>query len=240
MDHYPNNSASHYYTELPQHIDLSSIEYEIGLAEIQFPNTYTNIDGGWIQIAHEELEPARQIPIPNGLYDSPSTLVTTLNDIISNYHHPENTTNIDITFSYSKPARIASIELNVKGSRLRLSPQIGALLGMNDSLMFGPGKFIGSRMADIHNNSYAVYVYCDLVSARPVGDMMVPLLRIIPTVDKTKDIIHRTYEKPHYLTLNRHQFNVIEIILRTDTGQSPAFATGTSVVTLHFRPKRNR
>ena len=118
MDHYPNNSTSHYYTELPQQIDLSSLEYEIGLAEIQFPNTYTNIDGGWIQIAHGEREPARQIQIPNGLYDSPSTLVTTLNDIISNHQHHDNTTDIDIAFTYNKPARIASVELNVKGSRL--------------------------------------------------------------------------------------------------------------------------
>ena len=238
MKHFPNNSPSHYYTELPQQIDLSSKEYEVGLAEIQFPNTYTNLDAGWIQISMSKIKPFKQIHLPKGLYDSPMTLVKTLNNIV--YEQLQFDVDIDknVKFLYNRASRSASVVLNLEGSRMRLSPQVGDILGMNDSVMFGPGKFVSSQMVDVHKHSYALYVYCNITIPRQVGDMLVPLLRIVPTIDKTKDIIYHTFEKPHYLSLNRHQFNNIEILFRGDTGKKPSFRSGTSVVTLHFRPRK--
>ena len=44
MDHYPDNNTSHYYTKLPQAIDLKSSDYEVGLSEILFNNSYLNIE----------------------------------------------------------------------------------------------------------------------------------------------------------------------------------------------------
>ena len=239
MKHFPNNSPAHFYTELPQSIDLSSKEYEVGLAEIQFPNTYTNLDEGWIQVSLSKNKQPKQIPLPKGLYDSPSTLVKTLNKLLSKHQQYKSSKEQFVNIIYNRAAKRVAIELYLEGSQLRLSPQMGEILGMNDSIMFVPGKFDSKKMVDIHKHSYAVYDYCNLVTARQVGDMLVPLLRIVPTIDKTKYIIYHTFEKPHYLSLNRHQFNNIEIVLRGDTGRTPAFASGTSVVTLHLRPRKN-
>ena len=43
MDQYPENGPNHFYTKLQRHIDLSGKNFEVGLAEIQFPNTWSNL-----------------------------------------------------------------------------------------------------------------------------------------------------------------------------------------------------
>ena len=68
--------------------------------------------------------------------------------------------------------------------------------------------------------------------------MQVPLLRIVPTTDKSSDIVYKIFEKPHYQPLSRHRFNTVEISLNTDTGKKPSFGRGNSVVTLHLRPRK--
>lgn len=238
MNHYPNNSSSHFFTILPQSFDLSRQYYEVGLAEIQFPNSYTDINNGWIQISETSDSPIRKLFLPGKVYDSIEVLVSNLNMMLSPKYNSDKTDTDFMEVSYDKTSRLVSICLNQEGSQLRLSPELGDILGMNDAVLYGPGKFTGSVMTDIHKNSNTMYIYCDLVTHRQVGDMLVPLLRIIPTHDKSSDIIHRIFEKPHYLSLNRHQFHSIEIIFKTDTGRSPTFLTGTSVITLHFRERK--
>ena len=43
MQYYPQNSASHFYTRLPQDVELNN-DYEVGLSEIQLSNTYFNVE----------------------------------------------------------------------------------------------------------------------------------------------------------------------------------------------------
>ena len=85
---------------------------------------------------------------------------------------------------------------------------------------------------------FKFFFYSDLVEQRPVGDAMVPLLCIVPVNEKKSDIVHHTFEKPQYIPLIRHQFNIVEILLTTDTGKHISFAKGKTVVTLHFRRRR--
>ena len=82
-----------------------------------------------------------------------------------------------------------------------------------------------------------MYIYCDLVRHRQVGDTMVPLLRVVPATEKNADVTYRIFEKPHYQPLARYHFNTIEIRLSTDTGKIPSFASGKTVITLHLRPR---
>ena len=85
-----------------------------------------------------------------------------------------------------------------------------------------------------------IYVYCDLIEHRLVGDTLAPLLRILPTADQTSDIIHCIFQKPHYIPLAKRNFNFIEILLATDTGKKLQFQSGKTVATLHIRPRRIR
>ena len=47
-------------------------------------------------------------------------------------------------------------------------------------------------MIDLHKHFYSVFVYSDLVE-RPVGDAMVPLLRIVLVSEKKADVVHHIF-----------------------------------------------
>ena len=74
MDHYPYNSGAHFYTDLPQEIDLTGREYEIGLAEIQFP-----VERGWFEykVPAQDLKIFHNIPVR--VYENVETLISYLN-----------------------------------------------------------------------------------------------------------------------------------------------------------------
>ena len=88
---------------------------------------------------------------------------------------------------------------------------------------------------DLDQNVKSLFVYTDLVQPRPVGDVVVPLLRSLPPVDKGKDTVFYLFEKPHYIPLARFQFDTVEILLTSDQGETISFDNGHCIVTLHFR-----
>ena len=94
-------------------------------------------------------------------------------------------------------------------------------------------------MVDIHEDYKSMFIYCDLVTPRPVGDVMVPLLRTLPMVDQKREVIHAIFDRPHYIPLSRFQFDTVEILITSDLGQELSFPQGHTVVTLHFRRARS-
>ena len=162
-----------------------------------------------------------------------------LNELIKlAYTTDEKKTVILSKFFYDRASKKVILKIYEKGGEIRLSPTLQHILGMSGMTMTGPAEFEGDRVVDVHVGSYSIYVYCDLVAHRQVGDYMVPLLRVVPTNDKTTDMIYRIFEKPHYQRLARTQFNTVEIRLTTDTGKPLSFVNGKAVVTLHLRSRR--
>ena len=84
----------------------------------------------------------------------------------------------------------------------------------------------------------SLYVYCDVVEPRVVGDSQVPLLRIVPAEGDHGQLVTRIYENVHYVRLQRKSFQTIEINIRDRTGNIVPFEQGTLNVTLHFRQRK--
>lgn len=84
-----------------------------------------------------------------------------------------------------------------------------------------------------------MFVYCDLVEPRIVGDVYTPLLRVIQACGKETSIRGGSEMKilspPHYLPLLLTNFRTIEINIRDHLGNPIPFEYGTLTVTLHFR-----
>ena len=266
MEHYPKNNNVHYFTDLPQTIDLSGRDYEVGLAEIQFPKTYTNVQDGDLLYARNSRAPATQLHIPGGLYETPESLISAINTAItfnSLGKEDESPTNVpeqpvigrvtkyrrkkhahmllwkgDNRLEYNPQTKKATLILTKKGSFIRFDSKLSDVLGFTDSVLRGPAIFNGSKPVDIHKNTLALYVYCCLVEHRVCGDYKVPLLRVIPTVNNNQDLVYRVFEKPHYHPISRNQFNTIEILLNTDRGEKFSFGPGSTIVTLHIRPRK--
>ena len=236
MDHYPYNNGAHFYTDLPQEIDLTGRQFEVGLAEIQFPNTYSNIENGWLEYKQPDHESSIHHNVPIGMYENVETIITHLNSQLT--YVEDHLVRYYAFFQYQPITKKVSVAILQKGATLTLSNELSNILGLDGLILEGESVFEGHSMVDIHKNYSSLYIYCDLVQYRQVGDMQVPLLRIVPTTDKSSDIVYKIFEKPHYQPLSRHIFNTVEISLNTDTGKKPSFGRGNSVVTLHLRPRK--
>ena len=246
LRHYPENSATHFFTKLPQSVDLSG-QYEVGLAEIQFTNNHFNVGERDVYLhytsaqTNEATEEGRQLKImvviPAGLYESNKTFIHGLNkacEIIPLFKGNKKR----IKFYYNQATRKASMSMFEEGSTLNMSASLMTILGNTTSTFKGAGHFMPNHWMNLNTAFKSVFVYCDLVSPRPVGDVMVPLLRTLPPIDKKQETVHHIFEKPHYIPLSRFQFNTVEILLTTDTGKEILFNDGHTIVTLHFRRRR--
>ena len=72
----PNNTLAQYITNLPRRISLSG-DWECGLTEIHYPHDWYNVRNS--RMAVEYGESVHNVFLADGYYDSPETLVKTLN-----------------------------------------------------------------------------------------------------------------------------------------------------------------
>ncbi len=123
---------------------------------------------------------------------------------------------------------------------LHFSPTLAAILGLGANQnpyteRLEENVWKGQHVADLDRGIYSVYMYVDVLEAVQVGDSVAPLLRIIDASGKNGELIHRTYEEPRYVPLQKKEFDTIEIDLRTDWGAPILFENGKVVCILHFR-----
>jgi len=264
MRHYPDNSPSHFFTKLPQTFELAST-YEVGLAEIQFPMSFLNVEttefASFYYIAFkasdavptltsledfENNKPRNErVIVPSGLHETSASFVSYLNELFQDNFQRNDPTRKDekrVKLFYDHTTKKVHLKLYEDRTGLILSPNLQRVLGFSrHSEFLGPRRYTSDTDAvDVNEDLKTVFVYCDVVRPRPVGDAMVPLLRTVPLVNKAgEDMVYRIYEKPHYVPLSRFQFDTMEILLTTDSGKKVPFQKGKSVVTLHFRQQRS-
>lgn len=229
MKNYPNNSPGHYFTQLPQEIDLTG-DYEVGLAEVQFPKKIKNVASGqvWISFQREGSRP-RKAYLEGGHFSSVYFLVSRLNELIDELQRE-----LLIKFVWQAEMKRVEIISAEENCIFQLSETLQQMLGLPLSIIEGKAHVIGNR--EPQHILQSVYIYCDLVSSRPVGDILAPLLRIIPLRNDTySDVNHYIFEKPHYIPVSRQTFNTVEMLLTSDSGDEVPFISGVTIVTLHFR-----
>ena len=106
-------------------------------------------------------------------------------------------------------------------SKVRLSEALMKILGLSQNSLEGAGGFKADRVMNLDQRVKGIFVYSDLVPSRPVGDAVVPLLRTLPPVDKSKETMHYLFEKPHYMPLARYQFDTVELLLTLRASEAP-------------------
>ena len=80
-----------------------------------------------------------------------------------------------------------------------------------------------------------IYVYCDIVEPQIVGDTSAQLLKSIPVRGKFGDVIAGTFINIQYVPIRTKSFEVVKVLLRSDTGDPVPFERGKVVIKLHFR-----
>jgi len=249
--HYPDNRAGHYFTKLPKMIDLEGDDWEVALSEVYFANSFQNQTSdecfAEISVTHakhlfsitKEFSGTLQFKVylPKGQYSSPTDIASALNDLI--YAQPLGAVLEDmIQFQYDRFSRKMSLIMRRAFILVRLSPPMQILLSMDHNDYRGVGIFTGRRRFQIYGEVKRVYIYCNIVGERVVGDSSVPLLRSIPILDRNADMVYRLYRKPFYIPLKIRQFDTIELLLADEQGAEVQFLDDNTEITLSLRRRR--
>ena len=249
---FPNNKTSSYTTKLAKEIILHD-EYEIGLSSIHFPLTYYNVSKNEFKVFEVR---------ESTLFDSDAMVSTTQMKTVEIDSMPEGRyppeTMVEEMFK-----RISSnvIDASVSTYNRRIKLKIGAKcdLAFNPALIeFMGGSFhpqpldgyiflknttySGRRVIDYQRACHNLYVYCDLVEPRTVGDTQVSLLTTLanPSGGSFGDTIVKRFDAIRYFKLGKNRFDTVKIDILSDIGTLIPFEDGKVFIELHLRKVKRR
>ena len=241
LDFFPQNTLTEYTTCLPNTINLTG-DWEVGLVEIQYPHNWYNVPAEEscrtfrvrCQSADNENGPqaAYDFMIPAGYYHRVQTM---LNQIEEKANHVLRSTNNAIHFKYDKISRKVSMDRSL--CKLTLPPHIRKMLGMTMVSSFANNQSKADSVV-VMDPCDSLFIYCDMLEPRVVGDSQVSLLRIVPVEGKYGELVTRIFENVHYVRVQWKHFQTIEIYMRDRTRKWVPFEQGTVYMTLHFRQRK--
>lgn len=241
MRYYKHNTLSDFTTRLPNSIELTG-DWEVGLVEIHYPHNWYNVPTEKrkrsFMISSKSIndpdgpEGRYMFDISEGYYPNISHL---LFDIARRANEAMIHTGNKIRLKHDTVRRKVVMESD-QPCTLIVPAHIRRMLGM-ELVSFDANYSKATEVVDLDPVD-SLYVYCDVVEPRVVGDTQVPLLRIVPAEGKHGELVTRIYENVHYVRLQQKSFQTIEINIRDRTGNKVPFEQGTLNVTLHFRQRK--
>ena len=244
--YYPNNTLANFYNRLSLPLDLHDGGWEVGLAEIQYPYNWHNVHKNEVKLriekkpAGDSLESSawktENVVLPAGQYKSPEFFTETLNTLIKTEGSANSKTAVQ--FSYSKATKKAWMKKNMN-TWVIMSPKLERMLGFTG---YDPARerfktfYRGMEDVDLEDGIHHFFVYANCVDHRPVGQDMLPLLRVLPVSGSQGSMNEmRTFRNIQYVPTRRQVYEALEIDIRSVTGEPIPFQRGHLLVTLHFR-----
>ena len=264
-EEFSNNKTSHFSTALPSHLELGTNKWEVALAEITYPHTWFNLENPFLDIIrHIDAinEEKYRVRIPSGYYDGGTEIVEALNQLLK-------VNQINGLFKYNLHNNRVSFKL-YNGYHIKLSNTLAAVLGFyerefdrssgillpeteetrsdfpNSPLKWenmhsvNYAKYITQNSVDLNIKTHNIFIYTNIVNYMLVGNIYVPLLRILPTQQENRGkYITKHFLNRYYIPLNSNYIKQILIDMRDDQGNAIRFRSGKVTVTLHFRQVPN-
>jgi hypothetical protein len=113
---------------------------------------------------------------------------------------------------------------------------------INEHLMdlhpiFADEKFIALRSAELNAGLHSIFVYSNIVEHYFVGNSFAQLLRLVevPNNSNYGEQVVLRYDQPHYIPLQTHSFDTIQVELKDDTGENIPFEFGRVIIKLIFK-----
>ncbi len=239
--YYLTNTISNFKTYLPQEISLDS-DYEVALTEIQYTNTFYNVnEDSRIELqmnlfSAENLqiqEVNRSVVIKAGYYENLSELLDVCKEKIRDKLPNDIQNGFDLRYmSIQRKVKII-IPHSSKDLKVKFPPTLQAILGFDDDYI--ETNTIAPRAADLSALVHSMYIYSNILSNRIVGDSLVPLLRPVAIHGTHNEYVMENFFHLQYVPLQLRNFRTIEIDLRNSMGHPMPFHSGEAILTLHFR-----
>ncbi|CAH1240716.1 Hypp6072 [Branchiostoma lanceolatum] len=249
MDVFPDNTVTNYRTKLAHPVELDG-EWEVGLVEIQYPHSWMNVREGENTLLYyiedeKDVEGSRAyeiVKISTGYYKNILHLLEALNRSAST-RYPDLFKQHDM-FTYNDVTKRVTMDLppmipNLSTTTSYLMGPLAEKLGWDPKSVINGSWIKAPRAPDPNLGFHSLYVYGDIVQHRLVGDVKVPLLRIIKVSGEDGEIIDHPIITPHYIPLSKRRFETVEIDIRNELGHPVPFVQGRAIVTLHLRQRRS-
>ena len=123
---------------------------------------------------------------------------------------------------------------NPKQARVRFPALLGEAFGVNPDIRNERHAFkYGVDLNILHNR---LYVYSDVVDYTYLGEVMAPILRVIPfKSSKHSQQSHREFVNVHYVPVAKSYIHQVHISIKGDNGKDILFNSGKTLIKLHFR-----
>ena len=235
MKYYPENTQASFKVNLPKRLYLHG-QYEVGLAEIQYPINWLTFSKGGLQYCYvfngrkkykAYMKPAKYNTVDEILH----VLLTELQRTSKEYGFER--TGISLRLERYTNRVHFKIDDNIS---IIFTPELSESLGfVQNQFLSGEGE--GTYPPDAFRGFNAMYVYCNVVDSQIVGDTFAPLLRTVAVSGERGSVITSTFDRPHYVPVSTHEVGMLEINIKDDTGKNVSFQFGKVIVKLHFRQK---
>ena len=160
-------------------------------------------------------ESVHNVFLADGYYDSPETLVNTLNG-----EKPGR-----VQFSYNSVTQKVCAHMK-NNTKFTLYGDLIDILGFGKSFTTGENRSVAlpaNSIVDLRRGFESLYVYSSLVEPRIVGDKIVPLLRIVPITGRNGEMVRTRFDHVQYAPIMHREFGTVETEIRDDTGRPVPF-----------------
>ena len=239
------NSSSSFRVTLPRGIKLTGA-WEAALVELIYPYSWYNVPAkptvaiyieAPVKFGDEFRSKLYICPLKAGHYSKIEDLIAAMIKTIPAEIRDK------VILRYDSNANRVHIRLLKPVTAIEISDPLLYILGYNVST-FGysyakdnPG--VAPHPPDMRAGLSIFYVYCDVVEQSVIGDKLASLLRSVAVSGKFGDIIHSSFDHPHYVPVLKKDFDSIEIAIKTDQNEPVALEYGKTLVKLHFRRNRS-
>ena len=267
MDIFKENTLSSFTVNLPEPLVLKN-EYDVGLAEIQYPQSWNNIRKGsnTFEIEYSYPRTAKKKPkhmtkiVPPGYYENIPDLLQVIRSVYGSTLDMKSTDKvklIGLEITYNPSTRRVHINANnlrlrikrdggkthtpkVQHAAIKLNDDVARLLGFANGTTVKKGVSLTSMFAATPSGGlHQMYLYSDCIHPQPHPDGNVNILRTIAIDEESnRKYVSKRFQNIFYYPLKLRTITTISFDLYDDTGKHMGFDSGKVLVVLHIR-KRN-
>ena len=183
-------------TKLSRTLQLDG-EWEVGLAEIDYPHTWYNICEGKNSL--EIYVPgkwAQDFSSQPGYYEK-------VIDVISALCKAGLDDLKDVVPSYDDTSKRVTVRC-AKGVVLELKGDIARMFGFLSNTMIKALDRKDFTLALPKTGNQYFYAYTDTIKSQYHGDVVVPILRTVTVKGKHGSDVSKNFKRPHYVPLNKN------------------------------------
>ena len=185
MDLYPENVLSQFTVQLNTSLRLTEAQWEVALVEMMYPSptmsAFQLADGEFPHVHFSfESQGIRiddKIMVPTGIYSNGQQLVSAINAMLDKRQQEALKAEFD-----QDSGRIKFTNRRLQHIEFKFPGRAALLLGFQPDKIYPVtgSELVAPNSIDLSAGINLFYVYSNICKPQPVGDKLVPLLRVVP------------------------------------------------------------